>query len=242
MIRSFRNEMFAGYKTEEGMPPELLAQFPLMERALEAIGVVTWGMIEFEADDAMATAALRWADDVEQVVLLSPDKDMTQCVIGDRVVCYDRRRQILIDEQGVVAKFGVQPESIPDYLALVGDTADGVPGIPGWGPRSASTLLAKFGRVDRIPDDPKNWGVQVRGAGAPRCLVGGAPRGGHPVPDSDHAAAGCPAGRVTRRTGVARRSPRDCSWICATNSGSTTSGRGPTAGRKSPKEGVEWRR
>ena len=163
VIRSFRNEMFAGYKTEEGMPPELLAQFPLMERGLEAIGVVTWGMIEFEADDAMATAALRWADDVEQVVLLSPDKDMAQCVIGDRVVCYDRRRQILIDEQGVVAKFGVQPESIPDYLALVGDTADGVPGIPGWGPRSASTLLAKFGRVDRIPVDPKQWGVQVRG-------------------------------------------------------------------------------
>jgi 5'-3' exonuclease len=163
VIRSFRNELFAGYKTEEGMPPELLAQFPLMERALDAIGVVIWGMVEFEADDAMATAALRWADDVDQVVLLSPDKDLAQCVIGDRVVCYDRRRQILIDEQGVVAKFGVQPESIPDYLALVGDTADGVPGIPGWGPRSASTLLAKFGRVDRIPDDPKKWGVQVRG-------------------------------------------------------------------------------
>jgi 5'-3' exonuclease len=164
IIRSFRNELFAGYKTEEGMPPELLAQFPLMERALECIGVVTWGMIEFEADDAMATAALRWADDVEQVVLLSPDKDLAQCVIGDRVVCYDRRRQILIDEQGVVAKFGVQPESIPDYLALVGDSADGVPGIPGWGPRSASALLTRFGRVDRIPDDPGRWDVQVRGA------------------------------------------------------------------------------
>ena len=164
IIRSFRNELFSGYKTEEGMPPELLAQFPLMERALECIGVVTWGMIEFEADDAMATAALRWADDVEQVVLLSPDKDLAQCVIGDRVVCYDRRRQVLIDEQGVVAKFGVQPESIPDYLALVGDTADGVPGIPGWGPRSASVLLTRFGRVDRIPDDPGRWEVQVRGA------------------------------------------------------------------------------
>jgi 5'-3' exonuclease len=164
IIRSFRNELFAGYKTEEGMPSELLAQFPLMERALECIGVVTWGMIEFEADDAMATAALRWADDVEQVVLLSPDKDLAQCVIGDRVVCYDRRRQILIDEQGVVAKFGVQPESIPDYLALVGDAADGVPGIPGWGPRSASALLTRFGRVDRIPDDPGRWDVQVRGA------------------------------------------------------------------------------
>lgn len=164
VIESFRNEMFSMYKSSEGIDEELLRQFPFAEDALEAIGVVVWRNIEFEADDTLAAAAIRWVDDVEQVVICSPDKDMTQVVIADRIVTYNRREQKMIDEDGVVEKFGVHPESIPDYLALVGDTADGVPGLTGWGAKSAATVLAKFPRLELIPEDPSDWGVKVRGA------------------------------------------------------------------------------
>lgn len=164
VIESFRNDLFSGYKTGEGVDPLLLAQFPIVEEVLAAAGVTVWGMYEFEADDAIATAALRWMDDVEQVVLCSPDKDLMQCVVGDRVVSWDRMRDRWFDETGVVEKFGVHPESIPDYLALVGDTADGVPGLPGWGARSTATVLARFGRLEMIPEDAADWDVTVRGA------------------------------------------------------------------------------
>jgi 5'-3' exonuclease len=164
VIESFRNDMFLGYKTSAGIDEELLRQFPFAEDALEAIGVVVWRNIEFEADDALAAAAIRWVDDVEQVVICSPDKDMSQVVVGDRIVMYNRREQKLIDEAGVVEKFGVHPESIPDYLALVGDTADGVPGLPGWGAKSSSTVLARYPRLELIPADPSDWDVSVRGA------------------------------------------------------------------------------
>jgi len=166
VIESFRNGLFAGYKTSEGVPEELLAQFPLAERATGALGVVVWPMVDFEADDALATAAARWADDptIEQIVICTPDKDMAQCVRDSRVVCFDRMRRRLLDAAGVVARFGIPPESIPDWLALVGDDADGIPGIPGWGAKSSSLVLSRFGRIEAIPDDPARWGVPVRGA------------------------------------------------------------------------------
>ena len=164
VILSFRNQMFDGYKTGEGVEPELLAQFPIAERALEAIGVVVWRMEEFEADDALATGALKYADDVEQIVIATPDKDCAQCVDEDSVVMLDRRNRIVMDEAGVWEKFGVGPTSIPDYLGLVGDTADGIPGIPGWGAKSSSTLLAEYTRLDLIPADENDWSVSVRGA------------------------------------------------------------------------------
>ena len=164
VIESFRNNLFEGYKTGEGVPPDLLGQFPLAEEALDTLGVTVWAMRDFEADDAIATAALRWADEVDRVVILSPDKDLMQCVIGDRVVTYNRRARQQYDEDGVVEKFGVLPTSIPDYLALVGDSADGVPGILGWGAKSTSTLLARYIRIERIPSSPVAWDVKVRGA------------------------------------------------------------------------------
>lgn len=164
VIRSFRNDLFDGYKTGEGLDPDILAQFPLAERALEALGVVVWKMEEFEADDALATAAWRFSDDVDRVVILTPDKDLAQCVVGDRVVMFDRRREVVIDEDGVWEKWGVGPESIPDYLGLVGDPADGYPGVPSWGAKSASTLLARYTHLDRIPADAGDWDVKVRGA------------------------------------------------------------------------------
>ena len=166
VIESFRNELFAGYKTGEGVEPELLAQFELAEDAAQALGLVVWPMVEFEADDAIAAGAAKWRahPQVEQVVLCSPDKDLAQCVDGTRVVCYDRRRQILLDEEGVVAKFGVSPASIPDYLALVGDSADGIPGIPRWGAKSSAAVLARYGHIESIPDDAAAWDVKVRGA------------------------------------------------------------------------------
>lgn len=164
VIESFRNEMFPGYKSSAGMDEELLRQFPFAEDALEAIGVVVWRNIEFEADDTLAAAAVKWVDDVEQVVICSPDKDMAQVVVGDRIVTYNRREQKIFDEEGVVEKFGIHPESIPDYLALVGDTADGVPGLPGWGAKSASVVLARYPRLELIPTDPAEWEVTVRGA------------------------------------------------------------------------------
>ena len=167
VIRSWRNKRYPGYKTEAGMPPELLAQFSLAELALQAIGLVVWPMIEFEADDAIGAAAARWGDDpvVERVVILSPDKDMTQCVREDaRVVCFDRRRGLWIDADAVRAKFGVSPASIPDYLALVGDSADGYPGIPGWGSKSAGAVLTRYGHLEAIPERASQWDVSVRGA------------------------------------------------------------------------------
>lgn len=164
VIESFRNRMFAGYKTSAGMDPDLLSQFPIAERGIAALGVVVWGNIEHEADDAIGTAAVRWVDDVEQVVICTPDKDMAQVVVGDRIVTYNRREGTVTDEAGVVAKFGIHPESIPDYLGLVGDTADGIPGIPGWGAKSTSAVLARYGRIEMIPPDSADWDVTVRGA------------------------------------------------------------------------------
>jgi 5'-3' exonuclease len=166
IIESFRNDLFAGYKTGAGLDPDLVSQFPLAERATHALGMVTWGMIEFEADDALATAAHRFWETVEQVVICSPDKDLTQCVRGDRVVCRDRMRNKILDADGVVAKFGVRPACIPDWLALVGDTSDGYPGIPRWGAKSAAAVLARYERLEAIPDDVTAWDVKVRGAAA----------------------------------------------------------------------------
>jgi 5'-3' exonuclease len=167
VIRSWRNERYAGYKTEAGMPPELLAQFGRAEDALRALGLVVWPMVEHEADDALATAAARFADhpDVERVVILSPDKDMAQCVrLDGRVVTYDRRAGSFADAAAVSQKFGVPPASIPDYLALVGDSADGYPGLTGWGARSASVVLARYAHLEDIPDSVRAWDVSVRGA------------------------------------------------------------------------------
>ena len=166
VIESFRNELFGSYKTGAGVDPDLWNQAPLAERAALALGLVVWPMVDFEADDAMATAAARYGalDEVEQVVLATPDKDLSQCVRGDRIVLWDRRRQRVIDEAGVIEKWGVPPSSIPDYLALVGDDADGIPGLRGWGARSAATVLARYGHLEEIPDDPVAWEVKVRGA------------------------------------------------------------------------------
>jgi 5'-3' exonuclease len=164
VIRSFRNDLWPGYKTQEGVPEDLLAQFPLAERALESMGVVVWPMVEFEADDALATGVARYRDRVDQVVICTPDKDLAQCVAGDHVVQRDRRRMMTYDEDGVRAKFGVSPPSIPDWLALVGDASDGYPGLPGWGEKSASTVLARWQHLEAIPRDPSAWEVKVRGA------------------------------------------------------------------------------
>lgn len=161
VIESFRNDLYPGYKTGEGVDPELLAQFPLAEEAVSALGLVVWPMIEFEADDALASAAARFKDkpEVEQILLCSPDKDLAQAVTGTRVVCWDRRRDIVYDEDGVLAKFGVRPLSIPDWLALVGDSADGYPGIPSWGAKSASAVLLRYEHLDSFPEDHRQWGL-----------------------------------------------------------------------------------
>ena len=167
VIWSWRNERYDGYKTDEGMPPELLAQFPLVEEALRTLGVVVWPMEEFEADDGLAAAAARFAEHphVERVVILSPDKDMTQCVREDgRVVTFNRREGRFFDADGVEEKFGVRPASIPDYLALVGDAADGFPGLPGWGAKSTATVLARYPHLEDIPDSVSAWDLRVRGA------------------------------------------------------------------------------
>ena len=165
VIESFRNELYAGYKTGDGIEPDLLAQFHPAEDATEALGIVAWRMVEFEADDALATAACRFRDapGVEQVVICTPDKDLSQCVTGSRVICRDRRRAIDRDEAGVVARFGVAPASIPDWLALVGDSSDGFPGIPGFGEKGAAAVLARYLHIEAIPDDPAAWSVDVRG-------------------------------------------------------------------------------
>ena len=163
VIASFRNDLFPGYKTDAGVPAELLAQFGLAERALEALGVTVWAMVEDEADDALATAAARWADNprVEQIVICSVDKDLAQCVRDGRVVLRDRMRQRTFDEAGVREKFGVPPALIAEYLALVGDSSDGYPGIPGYGRQSAAIVLNHFGGIDEIPDDPGEWPAAV---------------------------------------------------------------------------------
>jgi 5'-3' exonuclease len=161
VIESFRNDLWPGYKTSAGMDPVLLAQLPIMEDTLDAMGVTVWAMVEYEADDAMAAAAEVAGGDerVTQVVIVTPDKDLGQCVRGTRIVQYDRRNDIWIDEAGVLAKFGVAPALVPHWLALVGDSADGYPGIPGWGAKTASAVLARYGAVDLIPDDVAEWDV-----------------------------------------------------------------------------------
>lgn len=167
VIESFRNDLYAGYKTSAGMDPGLLAQIPVMEELLTAAGFTTWAMVEWEADDALgAAAAVAEADDrVEQVLIVTPDKDLGQCVRGTRVVQYDRRKDEIVDEAAVTAKFGVPPASIADYLALVGDSADGYPGLPGWGSKGAATVLAKWGTIERIPASSKDWELPaLRGA------------------------------------------------------------------------------
>jgi 5'-3' exonuclease len=166
VIESFRNDLFAGYKTGDGIDPALYSQFGLAERVTQALGIVTWPMIEFEADDAIATAAHRFAQDpsVSRVVIASPDKDLSQCLLEPKVVCWDRIRNTWLDAAGATAKFGVGPASIPDYLALVGDTADGIPGIPRWGAKSAATVLAEYHHLEAIPSEARDWRVKVRGA------------------------------------------------------------------------------
>jgi 5'-3' exonuclease len=163
VIESFRNDLYAGYKTGAGVAPSLLAQFPLAEKAVSALGVVVWPMVKFEADDALATAAARFKKSkrVEQIVICSPDKDLSQLVEGARIVCWDRRRDIILNEQGVAEKFGVRPRSIPDWLGLVGDAADGFPGIPGWGAKSASSVLARFEHIESIPADSRHWKLKT---------------------------------------------------------------------------------
>lgn len=165
VIESFRNDLFAGYKTGAGIDANLLAQFPLAEQASRAIGLATWSMIDFEADDALATMAHRAAQDgrVGKVLIASPDKDLCQCVQGTRVVAWDRKKQLAMDADGVRAKHGVSPASIPDYLALVGDTADGIPGVPRWGEKGAAAVLSHYHHIESIPRDAKNWPFALRG-------------------------------------------------------------------------------
>jgi 5'-3' exonuclease len=167
VIESFRNDMWPAYKTGAGIDPALLSQFGLLEETLSALGVVVWPMIEFEADDALASAAAIAAADprVERVVICTPDKDLAQCVRGTRVVQLIRRTRVILDEAGILAKFGVAPESIPDYLALVGDSSDGYPGLRGWGPKSAAAVLARYRHLEAIPEDARTWGVNAHNAG-----------------------------------------------------------------------------
>lgn len=166
VVESFRNDLYPGYKTSEGMPPELLSQFPILEEALEAMGVVVWPMVYYEADDALASAAMKAVRDerVRQVLICTPDKDLGQCVVGTRVVQLDRRRDILRDEAGVVAKFGVTPQSIPDYLAVVGDSADGFPGLLGWGQKAAALTLSQYPHLENIPKNWREWHPSIRKA------------------------------------------------------------------------------
>jgi len=168
IIESFRNGLWPGYKTGEGIDPDLLSQFPLLEETLSTAGVVVWPMVEFEADDALAAGAMAAAKDtrVDRVIICTPDKDLAQCVRGTRIVQLNRRTRVTYDEAGVIQKFGVAPASIPDYLALVGDSADGYPGLPGWGAKSSAAVLAKFGHLEDIPADWREWRVNAANAGA----------------------------------------------------------------------------
>jgi 5'-3' exonuclease len=173
VVESFRNELYEGYKTGEGMEPELWDQFHPLEDALRAMGIVVWPMIEYEADDGLASAAVKAAADprVEKVFICTADKDLGQCVSGDRIVQFDRRREIVRNDAGVREKFGVSPQSIPDYLALVGDAADGFPGLSGWGQKSTATVLARYGHLESIPEDPAAWDVPVRSAAKLRAIL-----------------------------------------------------------------------
>jgi 5'-3' exonuclease len=166
VVESFRNDLYPGYKTSEGVPATLLSQFPILEEALEAMGVVVWPMVYYEADDALASAAAKGAldDRVMQVIICTPDKDLAQCVVGTRVVQLDRRRNILRDEAGVIAKFGVKPQSIPDYLALLGDSADGFPGLLGWGEKAAAQTLSQYPKLEDIPKDWRGWHPSITNA------------------------------------------------------------------------------
>ena len=166
VVESFRNDLYPGYKTSEGVAPELLSQFPVLEEALQAMGVMVWPMVRFEADDALASAAVKAAQDesVNQVLICTPDKDLSQCVVGTRVVQLDRRHNILRDEAGVVAKFGVKPHSIPDYLAVVGDSADGFPGVKGWGTKAAALTLSQYPHLEEIPKDWREWHPSIKRA------------------------------------------------------------------------------
>jgi 5'-3' exonuclease len=166
VVESFRNELYSGYKTSEGVPSQLLSQFPILEEALESMGVVVWPMTYFEADDALATAAAKAAADptVEQVLICTPDKDLAQCVVGDRIVQVDRRRNLVRNETAIEEKFGVKPESIPDYLAVTGDSADGYPGISGWGTKAASLALTRYRHLENIPKDWRDWDPSIRRA------------------------------------------------------------------------------
>jgi 5'-3' exonuclease len=168
VVESFRNELYAGYKTSEGVAPELLSQFPILEEALQAMGVMVWPMVYFEADDALASAAEKAAKDdrVRQVLICTPDKDLAQCVAGSRVVQFDRRQNIVRNESGVVEKFGVKPESIPDYLAVVGDSADGFPGVRGWGSKAAASVLSRYSHLENIPKDCRVWDPTISRARA----------------------------------------------------------------------------
>jgi 5'-3' exonuclease len=165
VIESFRNDLFPGYKSSAGMPPELLAQFPIAEAAVEALGIVLWPMVEFEADDAIAAAAVRFAEDqrVERILVCTPDKDMAQLVRDERIVLWDRRRALVYDDAGVRAKWGVAPTSIPDYLAVVGDSSDGYPGLPGWGAKSAAAVLSRYASLEAIPRKASAWEVPAVG-------------------------------------------------------------------------------
>lgn len=171
VIESFRNDLFPGYKSSAGMPPELLTQFPIAEAALAALGIVLWPMVEFEADDAIAAAAVRFAQDpaVEKILVCTPDKDMAQLVVGERIVLWDRRRGIVYDEAGVREKWGVAPPSIPDWLAVVGDSSDGYPGIPGWGAKGAASVLARYGHLEDVPPRASAW--EVPGVGGGRAMT-----------------------------------------------------------------------
>jgi 5'-3' exonuclease len=166
VIESFRNDLYAGYKTSEGVPEPLMAQFPVLEESLAAMGVKVWPMVEYEADDALASAAARAAQDesVGRVFVCTPDKDLAQCVVGTRVVQLDRMRSIQRDEEAVAAKWGVHPQSIPDYLAVVGDSADGFPGLPGWGPKAASATFSRYPHLEDVPRDWRQWPASIRGA------------------------------------------------------------------------------
>jgi 5'-3' exonuclease len=168
VVESFRNNLYPGYKTSEGVAPELLSQFPILEDALESMGVKVWPMVEYEADDALASAATKAAQDesVNQIFICTPDKDLSQCVVGTRVVQLDRRKNLVRDQAGVVAKFGVPPESIPDYLAVVGDTADGFPGVAGWGAKAAALTFSKYPHLEDIPKDWRQWHPSITRARA----------------------------------------------------------------------------
>jgi 5'-3' exonuclease len=235
VIESFRNGLWPGYKTSEGIEPDLLAQFPLLEEVLSAAGIVVWPMVEFEADDALASAAQAAAAEarVGRVILSTPDKDLAQCVRGTRIVQLNRRTQVTLNEAGVVQKFGVPPASIPDYLALVGDAADGYPGLRGWGAKSTAAVLEKYGHIESIPSDSREWRVNLANAGALAATLAGERdrallfrklatlrtdialfddvdrmRWNGPTPEFDALAARLDAALTGKKHPTARRSPR----------------------------------